>query len=69
MGTVSSLDPESLVAVLTPDRFMANGAATFQIEQRTFVAFNDDLAGFQAERDLLIEITGFQGDLTSLAIV
>ncbi|ABB57158.1 bluetail domain-containing putative surface protein [Synechococcus elongatus] len=69
VGTVSSLDPESLVAVLTPDRFMANGAATFQIEQRTFVAFNDDLAGFQAERDLLIEITGFQGDLTSLAIV
>lgn len=68
LGAVSSLDPDSLAALLTPDHFVANGAATFQFEQRTFVALNDDLAGFQAERDLLIEITGFQGDLANLAI-
>ncbi|QFZ91854.2 bluetail domain-containing putative surface protein [Synechococcus elongatus] len=69
LGTVSSLDPSALAAVLTASNFLSNGAATFQFEQRTFLALNDDVAGFQSNRDALIEITGFQGDLANLSIV
>jgi Ca2+-binding RTX toxin-like protein len=36
---------------------------------RTFLALNDGNAGFSLNNDILIEITGYSGDLNSLAIV
>jgi hypothetical protein len=36
---------------------------------RTFLAINDSIAGFQQDKDAIIEITGFSGKLTDLAII
>jgi Ca2+-binding RTX toxin-like protein len=36
---------------------------------RTFLALNDRDAGFSLNKDIIIEITGYSGDLNSLAIV
>jgi Ca2+-binding RTX toxin-like protein len=38
-------------------------------EPRTFLALNDRDAGFSLNKDIIIEITGYSGDLNSLAIV
>jgi serralysin len=35
---------------------------------RTFLAINDALAGFKASSDSVIEITGYSGNLDTLAI-
>ena len=55
--------------VLTAGTFAANGAATFSVGSRTFLALNDGTAGFQAGTDAVIELTGFTGNLTDLAII
>jgi hypothetical protein len=36
---------------------------------RTFLALNDSQLGFQAGKDLIVEITGYTGSLSNLAIV
>jgi Ca2+-binding RTX toxin-like protein len=38
-------------------------------ETRTFLALNDRDAGFSLNKDIIIEITGYSGDLNNLAIV
>ena len=48
---------------------VAGGAATFSFGDRTFLGINDRTAGFSAITDSIIEITGFTGSLTNLAIV
>ena len=68
LGAVASLDQAGIGAMLTDTTFMANHAATFSFESRTFLALNDDMAGFSSIRDGLIEITGFKGNLAELAI-
>jgi Ca2+-binding RTX toxin-like protein len=68
-GSVSTLDQAGISAVLTTSVFGANQAATFKFGTRTFVALNDATAGFSSTADGLIEITGFTGLLTNLAIV
>ncbi|MFN6438165.1 MAG: bluetail domain-containing putative surface protein [Nostoc sp. DedSLP01] len=57
-------------AVLAPKKavtfqYKANGSAPLQ----TFVALNDNIAGFQSGQDAIIEITGYSGNLTNLTIV
>jgi Ca2+-binding RTX toxin-like protein len=73
LGTVASLDPSGIQAVLTPASFAARGAATFTFgsgsSQRTFLALNDATPGFSATTDAIIEITGFTGSLSNLAIL
>ncbi|WP_457767609.1 bluetail domain-containing putative surface protein [Cyanobium sp. ULC082] len=73
LGRATDLSATALAAVLTPSSFVANGAASFSLGAtggtRTFLALNDGLAGFQAANDSIVEITGFSGALTSLAIV
>ncbi|MGJ3247994.1 MAG: bluetail domain-containing putative surface protein [Elainellaceae cyanobacterium] len=54
--------------MLTPENLAAHGAATFGFSNRTFVALNDGIAGFQ-QGDILLEISGYSGDLNSLSIV
>ncbi|WP_414570071.1 bluetail domain-containing putative surface protein [Nostoc sp. CCY 9925] len=67
LGAVSGLTQTAISAVLTNSSFVANRAATFSFGSRTFVALNNDTAGFSTS-DAVIEITGFSGSLTSLAI-
>ena len=69
LGAVTSLNETDLKQVLTPTTFVAGGAAVYGFDGRTFLALNDTIAGFNATRDAVIEITGFRGSLTQLTIV
>ena len=71
---MSNLTASRIQAVLTTARFAANGAATFSYNDpsqgtRTFLALNDGTAGFNANSDSIVEITGFSGSLTNLSII
>jgi hypothetical protein len=69
LGSVDSLTLTELQALLTDQAFIANGAATFTDSAgRTFLALNDGTDGYSAA-DAIIEISGFSGNLTALAIV
>ncbi|CAK6688694.1 hypothetical protein OGCDGJMD_00477 [Cyanobium usitatum str. Tous] len=73
LGAVSSLTQEGIAAVLTPTNFASNGAATFtyvsEPATRTFLALNNGTAGYSSTTDAIIDITGYSGALTNLAIV
>ncbi|MEM9219152.1 MAG: Ig-like domain-containing protein [Cyanobacteria bacterium P01_F01_bin.150] len=69
LGNAPSLAETDIQAILTASSFVANGAATFSVGSQTFIALNNNTAGFEANDDLIIEITGFSGSLNSLAIV
>ncbi|MCP9880818.1 hypothetical protein KBY74_13325 [Cyanobium sp. A1C-AMD] len=72
LGTVATLNQKGISALLTRAIFGANQAATFTFvsgsSTRTFLALNDGTTGFSSTSDGLIEITGYSGALTSLAI-
>lgn len=69
LDAVTSLEEVDIQVVLDPESFGANIAATFALNEQTFLAINDGEAGFSAENDAIIEITGFNGNLTDLAII
>jgi len=73
LGNVNSLDSASIAAVLSTTNFLASRAASFTVgteaSTRTFVALNNNQSGFQANLDAIIEITGYSGNLTDLAIL
>ncbi len=73
VGRATSLNANDLGRLLFGNNFLANGAAAFVVGStggdRTFLALNDAQVGFQAGKDLLVEITGFSGNLSNLAIV
>ena len=70
---VTTLDVNSISGILTSTDFQANAAARFQLlsfgfknittRTRTFVAINDGIAGFDANTDAIIEVTGLTGTL------
>ncbi|HHP7243115.1 MAG TPA: bluetail domain-containing putative surface protein [Elainellaceae cyanobacterium] len=64
---VSAVNIDAIQEVLTPENLAVHGAATFGFSNRTFVALNDGIAGFQ-QGDILLEISGYSGDLSSLSI-
>lgn len=72
IGRASSLNAGDL-GRLFGNTFLANGAAAFVVGStggdRTFLALNDSQLGFQAGKDLIMEITGYTGSLSNLAIV
>jgi hypothetical protein len=72
LGLVPSLDAAGIEGLLTSRNLVKNGAATFTFgagsELRTFLTINDDTAGFKSGSDSVIEITGYTGSLSSLAI-
>ena len=68
LGVFPSLTESDLQALLDLENFGANQAATFNINNQTYLAINDDEAGFSADSDAIIEITGFSGNLADLAI-
>ena len=69
---VQSLDITGIGGLLTSKNFAKNGASTFTFGDgsglRTFLAINDAFAGFKANSDSVIEITGYTGNLSTLAI-
>jgi hypothetical protein len=73
LGVAAALSQAGLASVLTATSFLANKAATFTVgtgpTTRTFLALNDATAGFQAQSDALLEITGYAGDLRGLAVI
>jgi Ca2+-binding RTX toxin-like protein len=69
LGNVTALTEVSIKQVLTSTNFVANGASTFTFGTRTFLGINDSIAGYSATSDAIIEITGFTGSLTNLAII
>lgn len=65
VGTVATLDTAGISAKLTTTAFTANSAAQFSFGTRTFVAINDATAGFNANSDAIVEVTGFSGTLSN----
>ncbi|MEA5528523.1 bluetail domain-containing putative surface protein, partial [Dolichospermum sp. UHCC 0684] len=63
VGSVATLDTTGISARLTNTAFTANSAARFSFGSRTFVAINDATAGFNANTDAIIEVTGLTGTL------
>jgi Ca2+-binding RTX toxin-like protein len=68
-GSVGSFSALGISAVLTGANFGASQAATFTFGGNTFLALNNGTAGFQANTDAIIDITGFSGNLANLAII
>jgi Ca2+-binding RTX toxin-like protein len=66
--SIDALNEASIQQLLPNDLLVSLGAATFTFGDRTFVVLNDGQAGFQAKQDAVIEITGYTGELTDLAI-
>ncbi len=64
VGTVATLDRSGIAAKLTTTDFAANGAAQFTFGTRSFVAINNETAGFNTTTDSIIEITGLVGSLS-----
>ncbi|MBE9205566.1 calcium-binding protein [Nostoc sp. LEGE 06077] len=62
-GSVTNLDASGIQARLTLSNFGANFAAQFTFGSRTFIAINNNIAGFNANTDTLIEVTGLTGTL------
>ena len=62
--TKACLTNAALTTLLSPTNFGSSGAATFTYGSgtslRTFIAFNDGSAGFNAITDAVVEITGYR---------
>ncbi len=72
LGLVQTLDTMAIEGLLSNKNLAKNGASTFTFNGgnalRTFLALNDATAGFKANSDSVIEITGYTGSLSNLAI-
>jgi len=72
LESIASLNAQSISNLLTSKLFRPHQAASFSFDsdagKRVFLAINNDLAGYQANQDCLIEITGFTGRLGDLSI-
>lgn len=69
LGSVATLNPAGIQALLTETNFTSYGAATFSYDSRTFLALNNNVEGYSSQDDALIEISGMSGSLADLAIV
>ena len=69
LGSISGLKETSIQNLLTEIVFEAQTGATFMVASRTFLALNDNTAGFQASKDVIIDITGYTGSLSSLSVI
>ncbi|ROI12780.1 beta strand repeat-containing protein [Microcystis aeruginosa FACHB-524] len=60
-GTASSLTEAAIQLVLTNAAFAANTAAAFTVtgQSGTFIALNNEAAGFQAASDAIIQLSGY----------
>lgn len=73
LGAVTAFEPTTIYAALTNTAFLANSGVAFTSLDpvginRTFVALNDNIDGFSASTDALVEITGYTGSLDNLLL-
>ena len=73
LAVVTALSDTAIKAVLKTTDFGAGAAATFTYGSgagmRTFVALNDNTAGFDPSKDGIFEITGFSGSMSALNVM
>ena len=62
--SLTNLD-ETAIANALNGNFAANDAATFTFGSQTFIAINDNTAGFSATTDAIIDVTGYTGALST----
>ena len=72
-GTLSILSTSSISNLLTATKLAPSTAAVFyykdqSLGMRSFLALNDNIAGFKFGTDAVVEITGFTGSLSNLTI-
>ena len=65
-GNLSEFTATAITQLLAS--LSADNGAIFNFDSRTFVAINDNLAGFNVSADALIEITNYTGDIRDLVI-
>ena len=70
LGNIDFLTPKSINKSLKNHSSFDYDAVGFNIEEsgKTYVAINGCNCGFQSKNDLLIEITGYTGDLNNIKI-
>jgi len=74
LGKIQALNTTSIVNLLTPIKFPSYAAAIFRYDDlafgsRTFLAINDVKAGFETNKDGIVEITGYSGSLSNLYLI
>lgn len=74
LGEIQALVGAAIGNLLSADVFPADTAAVFTYDdrdfgRRTFLALNDGVAGFRPQSDGILEITGYTGNLSALALV
>ncbi|MEB3330974.1 MAG: bluetail domain-containing putative surface protein [Synechococcaceae cyanobacterium] len=72
VGSVSQLTTSRIGRLLSKSRFQANGAAIFTFgsgsSQRTFLAINDGVAGYNASTDAIIELINPSSPVANLVV-
>ena len=68
LGELQDAQPETLRALVNQNEFNPNDVASFAVNDRTYLLMNDSEPGFDWDKDTLIDITGFSGDITQLSI-
>ncbi len=68
LGELQDIRRETLTAPINQNALAANDAASFTVNERTYLLMNDSQPGFDWDKDTLIEITGFSGDINQLSI-
>ncbi|MDH6061155.1 hypothetical protein NWP17_12015, partial [Chrysosporum bergii ANA360D] len=63
VGSPATFDTAAISAILT--NLSAHAVVQFTFGSRTFVAINDGVAGFNANTDAVMEVTGLTGTLTT----
>lgn len=74
LGSLSKLAKKQVETLLNPSVLTSHATATFVFTTaagatKTFLAMNDSIAGFEAANDLVVEITGYSGNLKDLSII
>lgn len=63
-GEVDSLTSTGISDKLNTTNFGKNYGAQFTFDSRIFVVINDGIAGFNANKDGIVEVTGLIGSLS-----
>lgn len=66
LNYIDALEEASIQNVLDENVFPANSASVFIYDSRTFVAINDETAGYSANDDAVIELNGMTGSLVNI---
>ena len=68
LGELRDGQPETLAVHVDENNFAANEAVSFMVDERTYLLMNDSRSGFDWDKDTVIEISGFSGDINQLSI-